>query len=136
MLCRRSWHGGNRALSARLRSVPRSWKRRKSMLLERNDIRRRDAVIVFVFSLLIFAYFMPQWADWNIDSRLDLVHAIVDRHTLSIDGFHYNTWDKAVYKGHFYSDKAPGTAMLGVPVYALFVAAHRVPGIGGAINLF
>lgn len=106
------------------------------MILDASETRRRDVVLVFVLCLVIFAYFMPQWADWNIDSRLDLVHAIVDNHSLSIDRFHYNTWDKAVYKGHFYSDKAPGTAMLGVPVYALFVAAHHVPGVGGAINLF
>ena len=70
---------------------------------------------------------MPQWADWNIDSRLDLVHAIVDGHTLRIDQFHWNTWDKAVFQGHFYSDKAPGTAFLGTVVYAGYALARRAP---------
>lgn len=88
---------------------------------------------VFLLAFVAFAYIMPQWADWNIDSRLDLVHAIVDDHSLSIDRYHQNTWDKAVYNGHYYSDKAPGTAILGVPVYAAFVAAHHVPILGGGI---
>lgn len=89
---------------------------------------------VFLLALVVFAYVMPQWADWNIDSRIDLVHAIVDDHSLSIDRYHQNTWDKAVYKGHYYSDKAPGTAMLGVPVYAAFVAARHVPLLSSGIS--
>jgi hypothetical protein len=100
-----------------------------------NETRRRDVGLVFILSFLVFAYFMPQWADWNIDSRLDLVHAIVDGHTLQIDRYHYNTWDKAVYRGHYYSDKAPGTALLGVPVYALFVLARQTPVLGGGIAM-
>jgi hypothetical protein len=91
-------------------------------------------VRVFLLAFVVFAYFMPQWADWNIDSRLDLVHAIVDDHSLSIDRYDANTWDKALYRHHYYSDKAPGTAMLGVPVYAAFVAAHRVPLLGAGIS--
>lgn len=105
------------------------------MLREANDTRRRDVALVFLLSFLVFAYFMPQWADWNIDSRLDLVHAIVDDHTVQIDRYHFNTWDKAVYKGHYYSDKAPGTALLGVPVYGLFVLARQTPVIGGGIRM-
>lgn len=88
---------------------------------------------VFLLAFVAFAYVMPQWADWNIDSRLDLVHAIVDDHSLSIDRYHQNTWDKAKDHGHYYSDKAPGTAILGVPVYAAFVAAHNVPLLGAGI---
>lgn len=89
---------------------------------------------VFLLAFVVYAYFMPRWADWNIDSRLDLVHAIVDGHTLRIDRFHWNTWDKAVYRGHFYSDKAPGTAVLGAVVYGGFVAARRAPLLGAAIR--
>jgi hypothetical protein len=100
--------------------------------MQRARPRILPALRVSLFAFVLFAYFMPRWADWNIDSRLDLVHAIVDRHTLRIDAFHWNTWDKAVYKGHYFSDKAPGTAMLGVPVYAVFVALHSLP-VSGAV---
>jgi hypothetical protein len=38
---------------------------------------------------------------------------------LSIDSYHVNTGDKAFFNGHYYSDKAPGTAFLASPVVAL-----------------
>ena len=95
---------------------------------------RRAVVRVFVLAFAIYAYFMPRWADWNIDSRLDLAHAIVDKQTLRIDAYNQNTWDKAVYQGHYYSDKAPGTAFLGAIVYAGYRLAHVTPGVGGAID--
>jgi hypothetical protein len=89
--------------------------------------RRGPAVRVFLLAFFVYAYFLPRWADWNIDSRFDLTRAIVDVHSLRIDRFHFNTWDKAVSKGHFYSDKAPGTAVLGAVVYAGYAAAKYVP---------
>lgn len=104
------------------------------MLRDRVGSERRSVVRTFLLLFLVFAYFMPRWADWNIDSRLDLVHAIVDHRTVRIDKVHYNTWDKAVYKGHYYSDKAPGTAVLGAAVYAGFRFAYALPGSGTAIR--
>jgi len=89
---------------------------------------------VSILAFLVFAYFMPRWADWNIDSRFDLTAAIVNKHSLSIDAYHQNTWDKAEYHGHFYSDKAPGTALLGVPIYAAFTAARSAPVLGAGIR--
>ncbi len=50
---------------------------------------------------------------------MDLVRAIVEQRTLSIDSYHVNTGDKAFFNGHYYSDKAPGTAFLASPVVAL-----------------
>lgn len=95
---------------------------------------RGQAVRVFLLAFVVYAYFMPRWADWNTDSRLALVHAIVDRHTVRIDRYHWITWDKAVYKGHFYSDKAPGTAALGALVYAAYRGVTSLPGISGAAS--
>ncbi|HZU13139.1 MAG TPA: hypothetical protein VFB58_09905 [Chloroflexota bacterium] len=88
---------------------------------------------VFLLAFVVFGYFMPQWADWNIDSRLDMTEAIVNHGTIRIDAYNQNTWDKAVDHGHFYSDKAPGTAVLGVPILAAFKAAHHVPFLSSAI---
>jgi hypothetical protein len=69
---------------------------------------------------------------WNVNSRFDLVFAVVDHHTLSIDAYHdtppYETGDKAVYNGHYYSDKTIGLALLGVPAYAFIRAASSVVG--------
>jgi len=95
---------------------------------------RGSVVRVFFLAFVVYAYFMPRWADWNIDSRLDLTHAMVDGHTLRIDAYHQNTWDKATFDGHFYSDKAPGTALLGAGVYGLFVLARAAPLTGQTIR--
>src|SRR5215204_4086523 len=56
----------------------------------------------------------------NEKSRLALIAAVVERHRLDIDADHAMTGDKAWHDGHYYSDKAIGTAVLGVPVYAAY----------------
>ena len=75
-------------------------------------------LLIGLFLLLCFGFF-HQAPIWNEPSRYDLVVAIVDYHTTQIDANQNNTGDKAFYKGHYYSDKEPGSAFLGVPVYAL-----------------
>ena len=75
---------------------------------------------VFVLLLIIYAYFFPRWADWNQNSRFDLVLAVVDKNTLQIDEYYHNTGDYALYDGHYYSDKAPGTSFMGIPIYWAF----------------
>lgn len=82
--------------------------------------------------LLLLCYgFFHQTPIWNEPSRYDLVVAIVDHHTTQIDPNQQNTGDKAFFQGHYYSDKEPGSAFLGVPAYATmrFVRAitHQPP---------
>ena len=60
-------------------------------------------------------------------SRLDLLHALAHG-TVSIDAYHTNTPDKAEHNGRFYSDKAPGTAALALPGFALSVGVLRLGG--------
>jgi len=57
-----------------------------------------------------------------------MVRAIVEDHSLAIDRFHQNTSDKAFVNGHYYSDKAPGSALLGVAVYAPLAALNHATG--------
>ena len=78
---------------------------------------------LFLILLVSCAYFFPRWAMWGANTKLDLMMAIVDQGTLSIDGYYQNTGDYALYEGVHYSDKAPGTSFLGVPFYALFKLA-------------
>jgi hypothetical protein len=80
----------------------------------------RQYVALFLVVLACTTYFFPRWADWNQNSRFDLVTAVVDDHTFLIDNYVGNTGDYAAWQGHFYSDKAPGMALLGIPVYAAF----------------
>ncbi|MGC9042083.1 MAG: hypothetical protein ACP5MJ_21535, partial [Roseiflexus sp.] len=80
--------------------------------------RFRVEILLFLLLLACYAYFPPRWADWNQNSRLNLTLAIVDDGSFQIDRFVANTGDYAKYNGHYYSDKAPGTSFLAVPVYA------------------
>jgi hypothetical protein len=75
---------------------------------------RTRALLIFAVTFFSYAYFY-EGAGWNQNSRFDLVRAIVEQETLRIDGFQQNTEDKAAANGHYYSDKAPGLALLAVP---------------------
>lgn len=75
-------------------------------------------VILFLLLLLSYIYVFPRWADPNQNSRLDMVVAVVDDGTFQIDKYVHNTVDYAKVGDHYYSDKAPGAAFLGIPVYA------------------
>ena len=66
--------------------------------------------------LASYGYVLPRWADWNQNSRLDLVRALSEQHDVVIDDYVANTGDYALYHGHAYSDKAPGPAFLALPV--------------------
>ncbi len=91
-----------------------------SRLMEKRHRSRWAPVLLVLLLLIVYAYFLPRWADWNQNSRLDVVLAIVDQGTLSIDAYVENTGDYALFEGHYYGEKAPGASFLGVPVYLVF----------------
>lgn len=78
--------------------------------------RTRVALFVLLFSS--YAYFY-QAGGWNQNSRFNLVRAITNEHTLSVDPFQHSTGDKAFANGHYYSDKAPGLSLTATPIVAL-----------------
>jgi hypothetical protein len=80
-----------------------------------NSRTRIRALLIASVILISYAYFY-EGGGWNQNSRFDLVRAIAEQGTLRIDSFHQNTEDKAFANGHYYSDKAPGLALLAVPV--------------------
>src|SRR5215831_1249304 len=86
------------------------------------------ATLLGITSFLSFLYFY-EGGGWNQNSRFDLVRAITERHTLQIDAYHENTEDKAHFRGHYYSDKAPGLVFLAVPVAEATRAAMRGVGL-------
>ena len=90
--------------------------------------------LIFVLLLLCTVYTFPRWADPNQNSRLDLVVAVVDQGTLRIDDYVDNTVDYAKFEGHYYSDKAPGAAFLGIPVYAAMKSVLSLPVMDGLMD--
>src|SRR5215471_10500503 len=89
---------------------------------------RKLAGLLGVASFLSFIYFY-EGGGWNQNSRFDLLRAILERHTLTIDAYHENTGDKAHFQGHYYSDKAPGLVFLAVPFGAGVRAGMRAVGV-------
>src|SRR5919107_668421 len=94
---------------------------------------KRTSLTLFLLVFLCYSYFLPQLSSEvenekgggkvggaNEKSRLALIAGIVEHHRLDIDADLEMTKDKAWYDGHYYSDKAIGTAVLGVPVYAAY----------------
>jgi hypothetical protein len=92
---------------------------------------RRRAALIGVVTFISYAYFYSG-GGWNQNSRFDLVRAIVERRTLRIDAYHENTQDKALVNGHYYSDKAPGLALLAVPIVVATKPVLRAAGIDPA----
>ncbi len=60
--------------------------------------------------------------------------AIVNHDTIAINAYHFNTMDDSKFDGHFYSNKAPGQSLVGVPVYLAFKLATALPPIRAAVN--
>jgi hypothetical protein len=89
----------------------------------------RRTALIFVLLLVCYAYVLPRWADWNQNSRLNLVLAIVDDGTTSIDRYVANTGDYALYNGRAYSDKPPGLALLAMPAYRLLSPILDLPPV-------
>jgi len=77
-----------------------------------------NGLFIFLIVFLSIIYTFPCWADPNQNSRLDMAFAVVEDGSFQIDRFVWNTVDYAKVGDHYYSDKAPGTALLGIPIYA------------------
>ncbi|MBI3243387.1 MAG: hypothetical protein HYZ49_13945 [Chloroflexi bacterium] len=92
---------------------------------------RLNTLMLFLLLLASYSYTFPRWADPNQNSRLDMVVAVVDDGTFQIDKYVANTVDYAKVGGHYYSDKAPGAAFLGIPVYAALKVVLDLPVIDG-----
>ncbi len=88
-------------------------------------MKKRAALFALLFAS--YAYFY-QAGGWNQNSRFDLVRAITNEGTLSIDPFRHSTGDIAFHDGHYYSDKAPGLALAAVPLVAAVRPIYRALG--------
>jgi hypothetical protein len=83
---------------------------------ERSHIepRRKIEIALFFVSLLSYAYFY-QAADHSTGARFDLIRAMLERHSLWIEGYAgFNTADIVQLHSHVYSNKAPGGSFTGI----------------------
>ena len=85
----------------------------------------RIAAGLFILAAVTFGYFTGG-AGWNQDAHFDLTRAIVERHTLYIDGYDVNTGDISKETGgHTYINKPPGASILAAGPYAIIFAIER-----------
>lgn len=101
-------------------------------------LKNQIEIIIFCLTIFIVAYFHnASFASQN--SRLDLIYSVVERDAnlpiFSIDKYIYdpikgrNTNDWSYYNNHYYSNKAPGFMLLGVPVYFVIKTVEDIVGI-------
>ncbi|MCW3032395.1 MAG: hypothetical protein JWM60_740 [Solirubrobacterales bacterium] len=86
----------------------------------------RAALVAIVLAGLASFVMLQNWSD-NQSSHYDLIRAL-DAGRTTIDAGPYQTKDKAFYKGHYYSARAPGLAIYALPFYDALkvVEAQRV----------
>ncbi|HEX7610295.1 MAG TPA: hypothetical protein VF380_06465 [Solirubrobacteraceae bacterium] len=82
---------------------------------------RRIALAAVLLVGVAFATMFQNWSD-NQSSHYDLIRAL-DAGRTTIDYGPYPTKDKAFYKGHWYSARAPGLAIYSLPFYELLKGA-------------
>ena len=93
---------------------------------------------------IAFALFLILWTTYasigpgdtagnsNVVTRMGLVYAIIDNHSVTIDAFAPFTDDKANYGGHYYLDKAPGLSLTALPAVGVFLFGLRALDISAA----
>src|SRR5205807_3241126 len=77
--------------------------------------RGRYALVAIVLVAVAYATLIQSFS-WNQTSHYDLIRAL-DRGRTTIDAYQANTGDKVLYRGHYYSARAPGLALFALPFY-------------------
>jgi hypothetical protein len=91
----------------------------------------RVAAVMGAALFLSYAYFYGA-GGWNQNSRFAMIRAVLERHTLEIDAYQLHTGDRAFWRGHYYTDKAPGASLVALaPVQAARLIS-RAAGIDPA----
>lgn len=99
-------------------------------------------VVLFFLTLIAHSYFY-HGSFWNQNSRLDGIYVFVEpgypeTGTFKIDRFvpdpvkGVNTGDWAKYADHYYSNKAPGSTIIGIPIYFLLYHGEKLFGVDPA----
>ena len=81
----------------------------------------RAECLIFCIVFLSAAFFTEDpLKNANFVSRFLLTKAIVDNHTFQLDDYKEELgYDYSFYKGHYFSDKPPGSSFLMIPSYVL-----------------
>jgi len=84
--------------------------------------KNRIGIVIFIMLFLSYCYFLQDPWNWNSIPRIALGISLIEDGTFNIDKFQTVTGDRAYYKGHVYSDKAPGMTFVSLPFIAASIA--------------
>jgi hypothetical protein len=87
-------------------------------------LTKRNVALAAILLVGIAYASMIQSFSWNQTSHYDLIRSL-DQDRTTIDQYQENTGDKAFYKDHWYSARAPGVALFALPFY------DALKGLGG-----
>ena len=92
---------------------------------------RVEMAVFLVLVAFTYLTITRPFVNGNPGARIGLTMAIVERGELNIDPLvaEGNTDDWALYRGHYYSNKAPGPALLAVPLYFVQNRLQRALGV-------
>jgi hypothetical protein len=101
--------------------------------------RNRLEVLLVLLVISVYGYFFSCGGS-NQNARFNVIFSFVepgtsDSMTFRIDRFMVdpekgiNTYDWSFYRGHYYSNKAPGSSFLGIPVYTVILTIERLLGM-------
>jgi hypothetical protein len=98
------------------------------MVPQSNRAERRAAWVILILTFLAYAYFFPG-ADWNSVSHFATIRSLAEHGTANISPFTSLTGDFTVAPSGVYSNKPPGLALLGTPIYFVLVKLERWHGM-------
>jgi hypothetical protein len=87
------------------------------------QVERRRAWLIGWALFCCYAYFFYTGGNWNVESHYAQIYALAEQGALIIDDYPFlppGGGDAARYRGHYYSDKLIGPALIAAPFYRLF----------------
>ena len=103
----------------------------------RSEYTRELGLVLLVLFVTSYAWMFSRVSVPNERTRVYLTMALVDHGTLAIDAplrRFGSVYDLAQFRGRYFTDKAPGTSFLAVPIYA-FVRLWSEPNDWDIVEL-
>jgi len=102
-----------------------------------------ELLLVYLMAVTAFGYFVGTWQDGNTYSRLSLVVALTQERRFEIDTpqlaeqwRQFRTQDRSFHNGHYYSDKAIGSSLVGAMAWAPVRAVLQSTGTTVELRVF
>ena len=102
-----------------------------------------ELLLAYLMAVTAFGYFVGTWQDGNTYSRLSLVVALthegrfeIDTPQLAYEWRQFRTADRSFFNGHYYSDKAIGSSLIGAMAWAPVHAVLRRTGTAVELRVF